>query len=168
MICITSLALSFKEAVDLICPSKIRFLFGFNFIRIDVQHFNHKNFESAVVWELWMCDYYGCHRIKLWLGGHTKKVQEFWHQLSCNLGLQFLLHTCDSSCAGFINTTAHSEQLLDAQYVTMYIKIRWRKVITCSFGWATKWVWPSTFAQFCWSSYKRQQSLTPAREECNK
>jgi len=45
----TSLALSlFKEAMDLICPSKIRFLFGFHFIRIVVQHFNHKNFESTV------------------------------------------------------------------------------------------------------------------------
>ncbi len=45
----TSLALSlFNEAVDLICPSKITSLFGFNFIRIVFQHFDHKNFESAV------------------------------------------------------------------------------------------------------------------------
>jgi hypothetical protein len=48
-----------------------------------------------------------------------KKVQEFWYQLSCNSGLQFVLHAGDSSCAGLINTTAFLEQLLDARYVTM-------------------------------------------------
>jgi hypothetical protein len=48
MICIHLSLSLFNEAVDLNCPSKIRSLFGFNFLRIVFQHFDHKNFESAV------------------------------------------------------------------------------------------------------------------------
>jgi hypothetical protein len=98
-----------------------------------------------------------------------KKVHEFWYQLSCNSGLQFVLHTSDSSCAGLINTTAFLEQLVDARYVTILNQTlheeKSKHVALAEqngFG-------PVLFAQFAEASYnKGQQSLTPAREECNK
>ncbi len=56
---------------------------------------------------------------------------------------------------------------ISAPYVNLQTRNGWKKVETCQFG-SAKWFWPSNFCIVCWGQYKAQQSLTPAREECNK
>jgi hypothetical protein len=51
-----------------------------------------------------------------------------------------------------------------AQNVILQIKIRWRKVKTCWFGWE-KWFWTNIFAQFAKSN--AQQSPTCQRRVCS-
>jgi hypothetical protein len=56
---------------------------------------------------------------------------------------------------------------IGAQYVTLQMKIRWRKVKICRFV-PAKLFCAQQFSTVCWGSSKAQQRLTLAREECNK
>ncbi len=59
----------------------------------------------------------------------------------------------------FWNTIA-----LKSKFVTLQIEFGWRKVKICS----TKWLWLSPFLHSLVGWWKTQQSLTPAKEVCNK
>jgi hypothetical protein len=54
-----------------------------------------------------------------------------------------------------------------APYVTLHIKIWWRKVNMCGFG-SGNWFFSCKFARSAEASKKRSKSCTPAREDCNK
>jgi hypothetical protein len=56
---------------------------------------------------------------------------------------------------------------IGTQYVTLQMKIRWRKVKTCRFV-SAKWFCAQQFPTVWWGPLKAQQRLTLAREECNK
>ncbi len=65
--------------------------------------------------------------------------------------------------SGVSTTSKVNTAMCGAQYVTLHIKIGWRKVKPCKFG-PAKWLWSSIFVQFT----EACESQTLAKGECNR
>ncbi len=98
---------------------------------------------------------------------HVDKKVTFWHvhtkKFIC-LGTWISLGRVNGDIHRRVSTiTKVNMAMCGAQYVTLHIKIGWRKVKPCKFG-PAKWLWPSSFVQFA----EACESQTLAKEECNR